>query len=100
MASRTLAWPPEKTENREASVGAKTPTSQGWRSQGQARKPRQHWGNGMQEATTEAQDAVRARHERTRGAPSVGDELVLMERTVDELKRQLEALRKRVGKGP
>ena len=54
--------------------------------------------NGMQEATTEAQDAVRARHERTRGAPSVGDELVLVERSVDELKRQLEALRKRVGK--
>ncbi len=50
MASRTLAWPPEKTENREASVGAKTPTSQGWRSQGQARKPRQHWGNGQKKS--------------------------------------------------
>ena len=44
VASRTLAWPPEKTENREASAGAKTPPSQGWRSRGQARKPRQHWG--------------------------------------------------------
>lgn len=54
--------------------------------------------NGMQEAATEAQDAERARHERTRGAPSLGDDLVLVERSVDELKRQLEAIRKRVGK--
>lgn len=50
MASRTLAWPPEKTENREASVGAKTPTSQGWRSRGQTRKLRQHWGNGQKKS--------------------------------------------------
>ena len=50
MASRTLAWPPEKTENREASAGPKAPTSQGWRSQGQARKPRQHWGNGQKKS--------------------------------------------------
>ena len=44
VASSTLAWPTEKTENREASSGAETPTSQGWRSRGHARKPRQHWG--------------------------------------------------------
>ncbi len=50
MASRTLAWPPEKTENREASAGPKAPTSQGWRSRGQARKPRQHWGNGQKKS--------------------------------------------------
>ena len=53
MVSRTLAWPPEKTENREASVGAKTPPSQGWRSRGQARKPRQHWGNGQKKIPTD-----------------------------------------------
>ena len=50
MASKTLAWPPEKTENREASAGPKAPTSQGWRSRGQARKPRQHWGNGQKKS--------------------------------------------------
>ena len=50
VASRTLAWQPEKTENREASARAKTPTSQGWRSRGQARKPRQHWGNGQKKS--------------------------------------------------
>ena len=50
MASRTLAWPPEKTENREASVGAKTPTSQERRSRGQARKLRQRWGNGQKKS--------------------------------------------------
>lgn len=50
MASRTLAWPPEKTENREASAGPKAPTSQGWRSRGQARKLRQHWGNGQKKS--------------------------------------------------
>ena len=50
MASRTLAWPPEKTENREASAGAKTPPSQGGRSRGQARKPRQHWGNAQKKS--------------------------------------------------
>jgi hypothetical protein len=53
MASRTLAWPPEKTENREASAGPKAPTSQGWRSRGQARKPRQRWGNGQKKIPTD-----------------------------------------------
>lgn len=53
MASRTLAWPPEKTENGEASVGAKTPPSRGRRSRGQARKPRQHWGNGQKKIPTD-----------------------------------------------
>jgi hypothetical protein len=48
--TRTLACPPEKTENREASVGAKTPPSQGRRSRSQARKPRQHWGNGQKKS--------------------------------------------------
>ena len=31
----------------EGAEAQKAPTSQGWRSRGQARKPRQHWGNGQ-----------------------------------------------------
>ena len=51
VASRTLACPPEKTENREASEGAKRPTSRGWRSRGHARKPRKRWGNRRKKPT-------------------------------------------------
>jgi hypothetical protein len=44
VAWRTLARPPEKTEKREFQDGVKTTGWRGWRSRGQARKPRQHWG--------------------------------------------------------
>ena len=43
VGSRTLARPPEKTENREASAGAKTQGLEGWRSRGNDPEPRQHW---------------------------------------------------------
>ena len=41
--SRTLARPPERTETREACAGVKMLGSDGWRSRGHARNPRQYW---------------------------------------------------------